>query len=37
MHQIFDHIRRDGDVRVVVLSGDGRCFTAGLDCTLRRS
>lgn len=32
LHRIFDHIRGDGDVRVVVLYGNGRCFTAGLDC-----
>lgn len=31
MHQIFDHIRRDGNVRVVVLYGNGKCFTGGLD------
>lgn len=32
MHRIFQRIKIDGDVRVVVLSGNGRCFTAGLDC-----
>ena len=36
-HRIFDHIRHDGDVRAVLLSGEGRCFSAGLDREFRRS
>ncbi|CEH18123.1 related to--dienoyl-coa isomerase precursor [Ceraceosorus bombacis] len=28
---IFAHIRTDANVNAVVLSGEGRCFTAGLD------
>lgn len=35
--RIFDHIRRNSDVRAVVLSGQKRCFTAGLDCVSRYS
>ncbi|WFD27662.1 hypothetical protein MNAN1_002663 [Malassezia nana] len=31
MHRIFSHIRGDGLVRVVVLYGEGKCFTGGLD------
>lgn len=31
MHHIFARIRNDGDVRVVVLYGEGKCFTGGLD------
>lgn len=31
MSRIFYHIRDDPDVIAVVLSGEGRCFTAGLD------
>ena len=31
MHAIFSRIRVDSDVRAVVLYGEGRCFTAGLD------
>ena len=29
---IFRHIQTDPEVGAVVLSGEGRCFTAGLDC-----
>ncbi len=32
MQQIFEHLGKDGDVRAVVFNGEGRCFTAGLDC-----
>jgi len=31
MHRIFSHIRGDGHVRAVVLYGEGKCFTGGLD------
>ena len=29
---VFDTLRDDEDVRSIVLSGSGRCFTSGLDC-----
>lgn len=32
MHRIFSHLRGDGEVRAVVLYGEGKCFTGGLDC-----
>ncbi len=31
MRNIFETISSDRDVRVVILSGNGKCFTAGLD------
>ncbi|KAE8261790.1 hypothetical protein A4X03_0g2971 [Tilletia caries] len=31
LHKLFDTISTDNDVAVVVLSGEGRAFTAGLD------
>lgn len=30
--QIFRFIRHDKEVNAIVLSGENRCFTAGLDC-----
>lgn len=32
LEAIFRFIKRDPDVGAVVLSGENRCFTAGLDC-----
>ena len=31
MQKIFEHLHADRDVRAVVLNGEGKCFTAGLD------
>jgi len=33
IHSAFQHVERDPEVRVVLLSGAGRVFTAGLDLT----
>ncbi|KAF8984946.1 hypothetical protein BGZ46_006433 [Entomortierella lignicola] len=33
IRNVFDTLRDDSDVRVIVLSGSGRCFTSGLDIT----
>lgn len=32
LRKVFDFIRTDADVSAIVLSGENRCFTAGLDC-----
>lgn len=36
IRSVFDTLRDDENVRSIVLSGSGRCFTSGLDSMLRR-
>jgi delta(3,5)-delta(2,4)-dienoyl-CoA isomerase len=35
--RIFRFIKTDGNVSAIVLSGNNRCFTAGLDCEITSS